>query len=333
MVKLEIIHKILKNIYYDIKNPASFSGIGKLYKAGKILFKKLTLKDVKTWLSEQKTYTLHKPIVRNFKRRKTIVAGIDIQWQADLADMQKFSKYNNGYRYLLCVIDVFSKMAWVKPIKNKLSTTLIKTFNNILNESHRIPKSLQTDKGSEFINKPFQKFLKNKHIHFFTTENPETKASVIERFLRTLKGKMWKYFTYNNTKKYIDVLQYLINNYNRSKHSSTGYKPTDANIGNEHIISNNINNNEISKDNKTIKIGDHVRINKTKKHFTKGYLPNWTLELFIVYKVINGSPITFKVHDLNGEEIKGSFYRNELQLIKNKGDYDIEKILKRRVII
>ena len=127
-----------------------------------------------------------------------MVAGIDYQWQADLANMSRMSKVNDKYRYLLCIIDVFSKFAWVVPIKNKTGKTLVDAFKSVL-KSGRSPKSLQTNKGTEFKNKDFQNFLKSRKIHIFTTENPETKASIVERFQRTLKSRMWKYFTHHRT--------------------------------------------------------------------------------------------------------------------------------------
>ena len=85
--------------------------------------KKVKIQDVRDWLRKQQTYTLHKPIHNFFLRRKTVVAGIDTQWQADLADLSKLSKSNDKYRYLLCIIDVFSKCAWVVPIKDKTGKT------------------------------------------------------------------------------------------------------------------------------------------------------------------------------------------------------------------
>ena len=156
---------------------------------------------MKNWLRKQQNYTLHKPIRRKFVRRKTVVAGIDYQWQGDLADVSNLAKYNDKYRYLFCLIEGFSKFAWVVPIKDKSGKTLVEAFKSVLKQE-RFPKSLQTDKGTEF-----QTFLKSQNIHFLTTENPETKASIVERFQRTLKNRMWKYFTHHRTLKYIDVLQ------------------------------------------------------------------------------------------------------------------------------
>ena len=174
-------------------------------------------------------YTLHKPIRKKFLRRKTVVAGIDTQWHADLADLSKLSKFNDKHRYLLCIIDVFSKYAWVVPIKDKTGKTLVIAFKSVL-KSGRSPKSLQTDKGTEFKNKEFQNFLKTKKIHFFTTENPETKASIVERFQRTLKTRMWKYFTHHRTLRYEDILPKLVHGYNHAYHRSIECAPVSVTL-------------------------------------------------------------------------------------------------------
>ena len=159
-------YKLLSKLYYDPKSPVGYTGLQALYKAAKKISKKIKLDDVKNWLRKQQTYTLHKPIRRKFVRRKTVVAGIDYQWQGDLADVSNLAKYNDKYRYLFCLIDVFSKFAWVVPIKDKSGKTLVEAFKSVLKQG-RFPKSLQTDKGTEFKNKEFQTFLKSQNIHFF----------------------------------------------------------------------------------------------------------------------------------------------------------------------
>ncbi|RWS21323.1 hypothetical protein B4U80_03489, partial [Leptotrombidium deliense] len=207
---------ILRKIYYDQNNPASFSTADKLFKAARLEAPSLTLKEVKNWLKNQVTYTLHKPIRHKFRRRKIVVSAIDEQWQADLVDLQEFAAKNNGYKYLLTAIDLFSKYAFAVPIKNKKAETVVAAFEKIF--KRRIPLKLQTDKGKEFINSSLQKFLKNNHVKFFTSHNDVIKCSVVERFNRTLKSKMFKYFTANGTRKYIDVLQDFLNSYNNSYH-------------------------------------------------------------------------------------------------------------------
>ena len=112
--------------------------------------------------------------------------------------MSSLARFNKGYKFLLTCIDVFSKFAWVVPLKNKVGESLFNGFQSIL-EHGRSPENLQIDKGTEFPNRNFQSLLKENSIHFFTT-NSELKASVVERFNRTLKTRMWKYFTAKNTR-------------------------------------------------------------------------------------------------------------------------------------
>ena len=197
--------KTLASIYLDPSHPASFGGLDAAYQAVKEKGKnKISHKTVQDWLSEQDVYTLHKPARRQYKRSRVIVFGIDEQFQADLADVQNLSQYNKGYKYLLTCIDIFSKYAWVVPLKTKQGQELVKAFQTIL-ASGRKPSKLQTDQGTEFLNRVFQKFLREHKIEFFTVKSG-LKASVAERFNRTFKNKMYKYFTAKNTLTYIDVL-------------------------------------------------------------------------------------------------------------------------------
>lgn len=317
---------LLHQLYYDPST--GFGGIQELYKTAKRRLKSITLEDVQRWLRSQRTYTLHKPIRRKFKRRQTVVAGIDHQWQADLADLQSVASYNSPFRYLLCVIDVFSKYAWVIPIVDKSGKTLIQAFKSILKD--RKPLSLQTDKGREFLNKEFQSFLDQHDIHFFTSENPETKASVVERFQRTLKTRMWKYFTHHKTRRYVDVLQQLVKAYNKRFHRSIGRAPDQVSPENEHEVTEALYGKQPKNHLSDLKVGEVVRINKTKRTFDKGYLPNWTTEVFKVVRVNKTHPVTFNLEDLGGEAIAGSFYLDEIQRIKDDGIYEVESILDRR---
>ncbi len=137
-----------------------------------------------------------------------------------------FEKYNDGYRYLLVCIDVFSKYAWIVPIKSKTVAALVEAFKVILS-SGRKPQKIMTDQGTEFF--------KNKDIELFNTFN-ETKASVVERVIRTFKTKMWRYFTAKKTMRYLDMLPDLVYSYNHSKHRSIRTKPALVNSENENKI-------------------------------------------------------------------------------------------------
>ena len=183
----------LHELYYNPESPASFGGVDAVYCAARNDGKyKISRNKIKEWLKEQYTYTLHKPIIHRFKRNRVIVGAMDEEWEADLVIMDSISKANKGCNYILTVIDVLSKFAWVEPIKTKSGENLVNAFEKICKKG-RQPEKLHTDKGTEFTNRLFQRFLKDKNILFFTTHN-DSKASIVERFNRTLKGKMWKVY-------------------------------------------------------------------------------------------------------------------------------------------
>ncbi len=226
--------------------------------------------------------------------------------------MKEFASNNKGTKFLLNVIDLFSKYAWSVPLKDKTGESIVKAFDKIT--TTRKPNKLWVDKGKEFYNKTFDKWLQNNNVSLYSTFN-EGKAVVIERFNRTMKATMWKYFTAQNTKKYIDILDKLIDQYNKNYHSSIKMTPVEASKKhNENVVRNNLYNKISIKQKKgKFKISDRVRIYRYKTIFEKGYTPNWTKEIFEVYKIQNTVPTTYLIKDLSGEEIQGSFYEQELQ--------------------
>ena len=266
---------------------------------------------------------LHKPVKRKFNKRRVMVSGIDKIWAADLADMKAFKDYNDGYTFLLLVIDIFSKYGWVIPLKNKKGETVAEALKNIFEK--RKPEKLWTDKGTEFYNKDVKKL-----IEIYSTENEE-KSSIVERWIRTMKEKMWKYFTDNNTYNYMDVLPDLVKDYNNTVHSSTKLTPIDASKKkNELTVWRNLYPDRYKINDITPKfsVGDRVRITKKKKAFEKGYTTRWTEEIFTIKEIRNTNPITYKLEDLEGEEIKGTFYEPELQKTEQQ-IYRIDKIIKK----
>ena len=280
---------------------------------------------------KQDTYTLHKPIRRHFRRNRVIVGGIDHQWLMDLADMQSMQKFNNGYRYLLVCIDMFSKYAWVVPLKNKTGLSLVEAFKIILASGCKSEKII-TDQGREFFNKHFKALLKDEDIELYNTYN-ETKASVVERLIRTLKTRMWRYFTAKKTMRYIDMLPDLVYSYNHSVHRSIKTRPADVTADNEKQVWRTLydHNDDVKHVKYKFKIGDQVRISKMKRKFEKGYLPNFSKEIFTISKQVPHDPPIYKLKDYDGEELKGTFYNKELQkVIKSDDVYEVEKMLKKR---
>ena len=198
----------LSDYYFDSKSPVAFTSPLAIYREAKKRSLSLAFHQVKTWLQSKDTYILHKPVRYNFPWNRVIVTGIDDQWQADLVDISSLARFNKEYKFLLTCIDVFSKFAWVVPLKNKTGEFLVNGVQSIL-DLGRSPEKLQTDKGTEFLNRNFQSLLKENSIHFFTT-NSKLKESAAELFNRTLKTRMSKYFTAKNTRVYIDILQDMV---------------------------------------------------------------------------------------------------------------------------
>ena len=218
-------------------------------------------------------------------------------------------------------------------MKNKTGVATVEAFKRILN-SKRKPATVQADKGTEFLNKSFQSFLKQRGIKFFTTYS-EMKAAYVERFNRTLKTKMWKYFTYKNTLRYIDILPELVAAYNHSYHRSIGTTPSKVTSGNENKIWHKLYGKKVKNRLNAVKyrlqVGDQVRISKERRVFKKSYLPSWTEEIFTVAKRIPRSPPVYRLKDYDGELIEGVFYGNELQkVVKTDDVFKVEKVLKTR---
>ena len=313
-------NQILEEIYNDASQPGSLSGLENFYRVLKSKKIKIKRPELKNWLSTQNVYTRHKPIVKQFPRNQVITRGIDDLWQIDLADLQKISKFNDNNRYLVTCIDVFSKFAWVVPIKNKKSDTVLEAFKFIVNSSGRKPNFLQSDQGTEFLNSKFKEYLSEIDVGFYYV-NSELKASVIERFNRTIKEKIYKYFTLKNTERYIDILDTLIQTYNNSYHRSIKTLPSKVNKENEKTIHQILYKKDSRDKVFNFEVGQTVRITKYKHIFEKGYTPKWTDEIFKVKYQIPRDPVVYKIKDLNNEEIEGVFYEPELQkvtLLKEK---------------
>ena len=177
--------------------------------------------------NEQLAEELHKPIIRKFKKREVYSAIKDNIWAADLADMQLISKFNKGLRFLLCVIDINSKYAWVFPLKDRKSVSIVNAFQSILNKSNRKPNKIWVDKGSEFYNRSMKSWLEKNYIEMYSTDN-EGKSVVAERFIRTIKNKIYKQMTSISKNVYIDKLDDIVNEYNNTKHRTTKMKPIDV---------------------------------------------------------------------------------------------------------
>lgn len=272
---------------------------------------------------------LHKPARKNFKRRRTIIKGLDDLWQADLAQLDYYSNSNNKFKYILVVIDCFSKFVWARPLKSKHGEEVVKQFESILKEK-RHPKNLQTDQGKEFFNSKFKHLMDKYKINHYSTYSYK-KAAIVERVIRTLKEKLFKYFSLNGSYRWVDILSTIVDNYNKTKHSKIKIEPINVDKKNEKtILKKSYSFVKIFPQSRKLSIGDVVRISKAKHVFEKGYTPNWSTELFKIIKIQVTNPLTYLLEDLEGAPIKGGFYSEELQKTKVPNVYLVEKVLKKR---
>ena len=251
----------------------------------------------------------HKPIIRKFNKKKVYSQFKDNIWGVDLTDMQSLSRKNKGIKYLLCVIDLYSKYAFVIPLKDKKGISIVNAFNKIIKQSNRKPNKIWVDQGGEFYNNVFEKWLSDNDINMSSAHN-EGKSIIAERFIRTLKNKLYKHMTATGKNVYYDVLDDVVHKYNNTKHSTIKMKPID--VKNYKRVYSDEHNEKDSK----FKVSDRVRISRYKNIFAKGYAPNWSSELFIVNKINDTMLYTYNLKDLNDEEIIGSFYDKELQKTK-----------------
>ena len=166
--------------------------------------------------SEELADELYKPVKRKFQRRQVLVDEIDDVWAADLVELQEWKHVNNGYRYILNVIDCFSKYAWSVPLKDKKGETVLDAFKYIVETSNRKPMYIWVDEGKDFYDKGMTVWLKDKNILRYSTHG-EHKSAIAKRFNRTLKERMWRRFTAENTRNWIDMLNDLLSKYLHEK--------------------------------------------------------------------------------------------------------------------
>lgn len=335
----------LEKVYQDPSRPGSFSGPEKLYRAvrdeGKYVIGRTR---IKKWLQSQDEYTTNRSIRRKFPVNRVVVQGIDAIFDTDLMDFQRLSSRNDGFRYVLLMIDIFSRFVWARPLKSKSGKDVGKQIDDIFKQG-RTPVSIRSDGGQELDNKDVNAVWKKWGVKHYITHN-QPQANYAERSIKTIKSKLYKYMKRNKTWKYIDVLQNVVKGYNNTKHRSLGMAPAEISTRNEmdsRVMQYVIRQKGLRK--KTtkkitakkkpfkLKLGDTVRIPFTKGKFDREYDERFSPE---VYKITNryrrqGINV-YSLEDLGKEKIQGTFYQDELQKVNYDpdGEFRIEKVLRSR---
>lgn len=271
---------------------------------------------------------LHKPARRNFRRRITTIKGFADLWQIDLAELQPYAKSNEGYRYILVVIDCYSKYLWTVAVKDKTGSTVTNAMKHVLKEAKYSPKHIQSDQGKEFFNKSFSSLMREYNINHYSTFSTK-KAAIAERVIRTIKAWLYKEFSMRGHHKWLDILPIITSRYNNKVHRTIGMAPINVDSTTK-LKFKGINGIGGRQSKPKFQLNDIVRISKYKHIFEKSYTANFTTELFKIVKINKTIPTTYNLEDMNEQPIRGCFYEEELLRTENPDVYLIEKVLKRR---
>jgi transposase InsO family protein len=271
---------LLQKLYYDPET--GLQGAENLYRKAKELDPKIKRKDVVEWLKKQETNQVHaaRKEVKNYYPIKS--NHKDHIWQVDLMDVSAEAHNNRGVNYLLCCVDIWTRYAWVRLLKNKTNKSCTDAFADILSEAGTAPQIVMSDNGSEFISRSWKALLKQNNIRSsYANPGDHHRMGIVERFNKTIRGLLVKYTTAHKTKTWVNVIDKLVKNYNTTIHSSLGSTPTKAQQDPEKVskkIDAIIADKEdaASKEFRLFKEGDEVRSLKNKVMFEKGAMPKWS---------------------------------------------------------
>lgn len=342
-------NKILEQIYHDPASSGGFAGIERLYAEAKKKDPTIKRADVKYFLEGDRTYTLHRPRRVRFKRAKTIPSGLYTDLQCDLAQMDKLSRANRGFKYILLAVCVLSKRIWAIPVKSKQINDMKPAFDKLLSQIPITPSRIFSDRGREFFMNIHTKhrdatgktvtrtenYFDAKGIDKHWSSTKTIKAALAERYIRVLKSRLYRYMSEKGTTNWIDVLPKIVTAQNNSPSRVTGMRPVDINFRNaqevwERVYEPYLEATTTKKP--KLEKGDNVRMANYKEVFDRGYLPNWSDEILKVDSVKRGNVDTYKVKDERGEEFRGRYYTEDLGRTRKDSSttYRIEKILGRR---
>ena len=236
-----------------------------------------------------------KPPKKNYETNKTLLISIDETWSADLLQMDDYGvKNNRGYKYILTVIDNFSNFGWTVPLKNKFAKTVTEEFSNIINNSERKPKLLETDDGKEFTNKMFIDLLKLNDIKRYSRYTSKG-AVFAERYNRTIRDLLKKPVFEKGNANWIDELQSITSKYNNKIHSSTKMSPIQASKkSNESEVYTNLQDKRKKRKPKK-KLGDLVRTADKRNIFSKSDSTNWSYKLYTITEIIDDTIPSYRI--------------------------------------
>ena len=304
----------MEELYTDPKSSAAaFSGRDNLYREARKQGLKVSHKDVKNFAHSQKAYTQHFDTRKKFPRRRIVPSGIGTDYFMDLADMRSLKTRNHNVSYLLCVVDAFSRMIYVEPIKRKTPANVVEGLKKIF-ATAGAPFRLFSDRGLEFLGAPVKQYLKDIEVKQLTSQNDSVKAALAELAIRRIKTRWQRWSTHNNGKKYyLGILPHLVWGLNNSYNRVLKMRPAEVTKKNEKDIWDRVYGKDLkaSLEFKFL-IGDKVRVLLKKAPFAKGYLPKFSEEIYEIEQRIMGHPPLYKVRGEDGTGRLRRYYQEEL---------------------
>ncbi len=314
------VNSVLSDLYYSPSSSGSFSSVNALYNAGKAVNLSVTRTQVKQFLQSQRTYTKHRNLRKNFVRNPIWAYGLNDTWFGDLHSIENLQYQNRRKKFLLVVIDAFSHFIYCEPLKNKAGPTVLQGFQKIVANAGVTPSKFVSDSGTEFMNRAFQQYLNENDIQIIAAK-PPLKASMAEQAGKLLKRKIWQFMTANKTKKFIDYLPEFLESLNSRKLKSLGkIAPKDVKPENQMEVYYNRYSKYRNKKNVNIKFkaDSYVRLAKKMETFTKGFWPGYSDEIYVIDGCVPHYPREkYKLRDLLGNRISGTFYSEELTTVLN----------------
>lgn len=314
------INERLRSVYEDPAHPAGLGSAAKLYAAArKRGWKDISKNDVMSFLLRNRSYTIHADARHRFRRNKIISYGINYLAQCDLAQMDTLARWNDGVRFLLVYVDVFSRLVSVEPLKNKRGDETARALERIFDRRNGAPMLLQSDLGSEFWNDYVHRLLAKTNTQHIPAKNI-VKASMAEGRIRILKNKIHRYMTDRDTKRYVDRLSDFETAMNRTYIKTIGMRPIDVNYNRQATVFHKLFPelyDAIGRPKQTLlKIGNFVRISRRRVPFAKAFRGNFSTKVYRVKRIHSSDPPRYTVDDPEDDlELEGTFYAAELQRV------------------
>jgi len=279
-------------------------------------------------LRNNTVHSQHRRIIKKkFPRRKIISRFPFDFFQADLIEYPQFKFQNSNYRYILVMIDCFTRKVWAVPMKFKTAQWTADAFDSVFKNFDTLPVHIITDRGLEFYNSQVQKVFKNYGIHHFSTPTKtKWKASMAERVIRTLKSRLQKYFVRNKTKRWKDVLDQVVKNYNATPHSAHKLPPQDVTSENRDEVYKRLYPHKSIRTVCRLQVEDKVRIIKDKSLFEKGYTANWSEQIYKIREIRQSNGVCYYyLSNLDGESVEGIWYYYQLNLVSRNVNQSVQE--------